>query len=84
MGESFNSENFGQFIKEFLAGSLTGKVKEEKAPSAGGEEEAEDDGSPSAVLTVTDANVKAEVLDSDRDILIEFYAPCKISVPTYI
>ncbi len=57
----------------------------EKAKSHG--EEEQDDGTPSAVVTLTDANFREVVTESAADVLVEFYAPwcghCKQLKPEY-
>ncbi len=76
MTDSFSSDNFARFIEQYLAGSLTPKVKEEPKD----EPEPVDDGEESPfVKTLTTANFKAEVLDNDKDALVEFYAPCMLT-----
>ncbi len=73
MIDSFSSDNLAKFIEQYLAGSLTPKVKEEPKHDP----EPVDDGEESPyVKTLTTANFKAEVLDNDKDALVEFYAPC--------
>jgi len=76
MVDSFSTDSLAKFIKEFLAGSLTPKVKEEPQH----EPEPADDGEDSThVVKLTTDNFKSEIMENDKDALVEFYAPCTFS-----
>lgn len=89
MTEEYSPENIKSFCDSFLAGKLVGVEKEPtpSAPSHSDEEEEEDSSTPSAVVTLTDKNFQSEVTDSDKDAMVEFYAPwcghCKQLKPLY-
>jgi len=91
MTESFSVDHIKAFVKAFLAGELTPKVKEEPDYSSedesGGGDDEEDDGSPSSVVTLTSDNFADEVTNADADVMVEFYAPwcghCMQLKPTY-
>jgi protein disulfide-isomerase A1 len=65
------------FIDEFLAGNLKATLKTEEAPL-------EDEGPVKVVVSKT---FKAEVVENENDVLVEFYAPwcghCKELAPRY-
>lgn len=88
MTQSFSVDNLRAFVQDVVDGKLTPKIKEEPDYSSMGEEdEDEDDGSESAVVTVTEDNFDEVVKDSSKDVMIEFYAPwcghCKQLKPAY-
>jgi protein disulfide isomerase len=87
MVEAFSVDALRAFIDQFLAGSLTPKIKEVADYSEPHPEEEEDDGTPSDVVKVTAANFDEVVNAPGKDVMIEFYAPwcghCKQLKPVY-
>lgn len=85
MSASYSPESVKAFVEEFQAGRLVGKEKKKYTPPK--EDGEEDDGTESAVVTLTDANFADEVTNSDKDVMLEFYAPwcghCKSLKPVY-
>ncbi|XP_054724701.1 protein disulfide-isomerase A3-like [Uloborus diversus] len=77
MKEEFSVESFEAFVKKFLDGSLEPHLKSEPLPE-------KNDG---PVKVAVAQNFQELVIDNDKDILIEFYAPwcghCKKLAPTY-
>ncbi|XP_042904758.1 protein disulfide-isomerase A3 [Parasteatoda tepidariorum] len=77
MKKEFSVENFESFVKDFLAGSLEPHLKSEDLP----------DDNDGPVKVAVARNFQELVIDSDKDVLIEFYAPwcghCKKLAPTY-
>ncbi|XP_035211283.1 protein disulfide-isomerase A3-like, partial [Stegodyphus dumicola] len=77
MKEEFSIENFEEFVKKFLDGSLEPHLKSEPLPE-------KNDG---PVKIAVAQNFQELVTDNDKDVLIEFYAPwcghCKKLAPTY-
>ncbi|EPX72764.1 protein disulfide isomerase [Schizosaccharomyces octosporus yFS286] len=70
------SKNMAKFVKEYTDGKLQPKIKSQPVPESQGD------------LTVVVAdNYNQVVLDSTKDVLVEFYAPwcghCKNLAPTY-
>jgi protein disulfide isomerase len=86
MSDSFSSDNLATFVRSYLSGSLSAKIKEDHSHAPEPTDEAGDEDSP-FVVTLTDANFQAEVVDNDKDVLVEFYAPwcghCKQLKPRY-
>ena len=85
MSDPFGIENLNKFIKAYKAGEITPKIKE--GPAGTEADIDEDDGTPSAVVTLNDANFDEVVTHSPNDVMIEFYAPwcghCKALAPKY-
>jgi len=75
MEESFSVDNLKLFIEKYLAGSLTPKIKERPSPDAHQDEDEEDDGTPSSVVTLTNDNFNEVVMGEGTDVMVEFYAP---------
>lgn len=77
MKEEFSVENFENFVKSFLDGTLEPHLKSEEVP--------ENNDGPVKVAVAK--NFQELVTDSDKDVLIEFYAPwcghCKKLAPTF-
>jgi protein disulfide-isomerase A1 len=67
----------GTFVEDFLAGKIEPSVKSEPIPE-------KNDG---PVTTIVAHNYKDVVIDNDKDVLVEFYAPwcghCKALAPKY-
>merc|ERR1719453_1304231 len=85
MTDPFGIENLDNFVKSFIAGELTPKIKEDRDMSP--PEEVEDDGTPSKVVALTEENFDEVVTHSTNDVMLEFYAPwcghCKALAPHY-
>jgi len=77
MKEEFSIENFEDFVKKFLDGSLEPHLKSEPLPE-------KNDG---PVKVAVAQNFQELVTDNEKDVLIEFYAPwcghCKKLAPAY-
>jgi len=77
MQDKFSVESLKQFVDDFLAGNLKPFVKSEELP--------EDNSGP--VKVAVGKNVDDLVLNSKKDVFIEFYAPwcghCKKLAPVY-
>lgn len=77
MESDFSIDNLNQFIKDYFAGKLEPHFKSEDVPE-------KNDG---PVKVAVAKNFDELVVKSDKDILIEFYAPwcghCKKLAPTY-
>ncbi|KAF5102699.1 hypothetical protein D0Z03_000374 [Geotrichum reessii] len=75
--KEFSVDNVIEFVKEFVAGKIEANLKSDPIPES-------QDG---PVYTVVGLNYEEIVLDDEKDVLIEFYAPwcghCKQLAPTY-
>ncbi|CAG0899559.1 unnamed protein product [Cyprideis torosa] len=80
MAGEFTVENFEKFLKDWVNGELEPYVKSEPIPEG-------DSANDGDVLVAVAKNFDALVTNTDRDTLIEFYAPwcghCKKLAPTY-
>jgi protein disulfide-isomerase A1 len=72
-----NEKEIGTFVEDFLAGKVDPSIKSEPIPES-------NDG---PVTVVVAKNYKDIVIDNDKDVLVEFYAPwcghCKALAPKY-
>lgn len=79
-GGEFETAAFTTFLQEFKAGNLKPWLKSEPAPDA-----AENEAAP--VKVVTGENFESLVVNNDKDVLLEVYAPwcghCKQLEPIY-
>jgi len=70
-------KEIGKFVDQYLAGKLEPSIKSEPIPE-------KNDG---PVTTIVAHNYKDVVIDNDKDVLVEFYAPwcghCKALAPKY-
>jgi thiol-disulfide isomerase/thioredoxin len=95
MEKDFNSDNVKEFVELFFSGGLLGKEQEtvgytppedEEGDEYGDESQGEGQGE-SAVVTMTPQNYDELVTNSDKDVMLEFYAPwcghCKQLTPLY-
>jgi len=75
--QTFNVENVQKFVADFVSGSLKPYIKSEPVPAS-------NDG---PVTVVVGETFKSAVLDNDKDVFIEFYAPwcghCKSLAPIW-
>ena len=63
--KEINEQSIGQFVDDYLAGKIEASIKSEPIPE-------KQDG---PVTVVVAHNYKDIVLNDDKDVLIEFYAP---------
>lgn len=72
-----NEKEIGSFVEDFLAGKVDPSIKSEPIPES-------NDG---PVTVIVAKNYKDVVIDNDKDVLVEFYAPwcghCKALAPKY-
>ncbi|KAF2629996.1 protein disulfide isomerase [Macroventuria anomochaeta] len=72
-----NEKEIGTFVEDFLAGKAEPSIKSEPIPES-------NDG---PVTVIVAKNYKDVVIDNDKDVLVEFYAPwcghCKALAPKY-
>jgi protein disulfide-isomerase-like protein len=88
--QTFSVDNLRAFVEAYFAGSLEAKIKEEpdySSQSHEDEDDGEDDGTPSSVVTLTSENFDSVVNAPGVDVMVEFYAPwcghCMQLKPTY-
>jgi protein disulfide isomerase family A protein 3 len=76
MNDEFSVENLKKFVEEFQAGKVEPFMKSEQVP--------DDNDGPVKVVVAKNFD---EIVNQDKDVLIEFYAPwcghCKKLAPTY-
>lgn len=63
--EEVNAKNVGKFVDDFVAGKLEPSIKSEPVPE-------KQDG---PVTVIVAKNYKDIVMDDEKDVLVEFYAP---------
>ncbi|CAG9858126.1 unnamed protein product [Phyllotreta striolata] len=76
--DDLTADNIKQFVDDFLAGKLKQHLLSQELP---------DDWDKEAVKVLVASNFDSVALDSNKDVLVEFYAPwcghCKQLVPIY-
>ena len=76
MTSAFNVENLEAFIQDYIKGVLVAKVVDRSTPPEEAPEDGDNEADDVYVKKITDANYDAEVKNSEKDVMIEFYAPC--------
>jgi protein disulfide-isomerase A1 len=75
--KEITEKNIGQFVDDFVAGKAEPSIKSEPIPET----------QEGPVSVVVAKNYKDVVIDNDKDVLLEFYAPwcghCKALAPKY-
>lgn len=77
-GTKLSEKNVAKFVDDFLAGKVEPSIKSEPIPE-------KNDG---PVVTIVAHNYKDVVIDNEKDVLVEFYAPwcghCKAYVSSIV